>query len=240
MRILLLTPPLTQLNTPYPATACLTSFLRARGYTVSQADLGLAWVLRLFTQASLERLRAALDPRSTARSVRHFLDHSDEILLHIDAVIAFLQGRDEALARRYAAGELVKGPRSHYAAPIGKGEVFVDWALGTLGIIDRARYFATQFIEDVADMIREGIDPDFSFIHYGQSLVMGAPSLDPLLEALERTPQTMETLWQVTDALYERSSPTWLECRSLFRATSSARCEPPSGCARSRTLPAGA
>ena len=31
MRVLLLTPPMTQLNTPYPATAYLTGFLRAHG-----------------------------------------------------------------------------------------------------------------------------------------------------------------------------------------------------------------
>jgi hypothetical protein len=207
MRILLLTPPLTQLNTPYPATANLTAFLRARGYAVSQADLGIDWVLRLFTRSSLERLHAALDSDSKAESVRHFLDHSDEILLHVDAVVAFLQGRDESMARSYAAGVLVKGPRSRYAPPIGKGEVFVDWALGSMGVVDRARHFATQFIADVADMIREGIDPDFAFIKYGHTIVLGAPNLDPLLEAVERTPPTLETLWQVTDALYEREQP---------------------------------
>ncbi len=47
--LLLLIPPLTQLNTPYPSTAYLTGFLRARGYAVHQADLGIEMVLALFS-----------------------------------------------------------------------------------------------------------------------------------------------------------------------------------------------
>ena len=40
-RILLLTPPLVQTNTPYPATMHLTGFLRERGYNVFQRDLSV-------------------------------------------------------------------------------------------------------------------------------------------------------------------------------------------------------
>src|SRR5690242_3970171 len=35
-RVLLIIPPLTQLNTPYPATAYLTGFLKSRGYAMGQ------------------------------------------------------------------------------------------------------------------------------------------------------------------------------------------------------------
>ncbi len=44
-RLLLLTPPLVQTNTPYPATMHLMGFLRARGYDVHQRDLGIKVVL---------------------------------------------------------------------------------------------------------------------------------------------------------------------------------------------------
>ena len=40
-RILLLTPPLVQTNTPYPATMHLTGFLESRGYDVHQRDLSI-------------------------------------------------------------------------------------------------------------------------------------------------------------------------------------------------------
>ena len=54
-RILLITPPLTQLNTPYPATAYIKGFLVGRGYDVTQADLGLELVLKLFSADGLRR-----------------------------------------------------------------------------------------------------------------------------------------------------------------------------------------
>ena len=38
-RILLLTPPLLQTNTPYPATMHLAGFLKSRGFKVFQRDL---------------------------------------------------------------------------------------------------------------------------------------------------------------------------------------------------------
>ena len=62
MRVLLVTPPMTQLNTPYPATAYLTGCLRrhAAGVTVAQADLSIALFLRLFSRAGMEAIRARL------------------------------------------------------------------------------------------------------------------------------------------------------------------------------------
>ena len=54
--VLLLIPPLTQLNTPYPSTAYLTGFLRGRGIEASQAVLGIEMVLRLFCRSGLQGL----------------------------------------------------------------------------------------------------------------------------------------------------------------------------------------
>ena len=56
MKILLLTPPLTQLNTPYPATAALTGFLRQKGYSVAQDDLGIRMVNRIYCKDFLSKI----------------------------------------------------------------------------------------------------------------------------------------------------------------------------------------
>ena len=60
MRCLLVTPPMIQLNTPYPATAYLTGFLRQHGaaldLTVTQADASIALFLRLFSAPMVERV----------------------------------------------------------------------------------------------------------------------------------------------------------------------------------------
>ena len=39
--VLLITPPFTQLNTPYPATACLKGYLNTLGIKTDQMDLCL-------------------------------------------------------------------------------------------------------------------------------------------------------------------------------------------------------
>ena len=64
----------------------------------------------------------------------------------IDAVIGFLQGRDQALALRICQGGfLPQGPRFVEAA--GRTRAF-----GDLGMMDRARHLATLYLEDVADL----------------------------------------------------------------------------------------
>ena len=56
-RVLCLIPPMTQLNTPYPASAYLTGFLREQGFFATQADLALALVLDLLTPERLTQVR---------------------------------------------------------------------------------------------------------------------------------------------------------------------------------------
>ena len=67
MKLLLVTPPMTQLNTPYPATAYLAGFLREHqarlGLEVAQADAALELFLRLFSAAGLRRVLAELRAR---------------------------------------------------------------------------------------------------------------------------------------------------------------------------------
>ena len=52
-RVLLVIPPLTQLNTPYPSITYLTGFLQSRGILAEQADLGIEMVLRLVSADGL-------------------------------------------------------------------------------------------------------------------------------------------------------------------------------------------
>ena len=61
-----------QLNTPYPATAYLTGFLRLHaadlGLTVTQADASIELFLRLFSAPQVTRMAEEL--RDRARSAR--------------------------------------------------------------------------------------------------------------------------------------------------------------------------
>lgn len=208
LRLLLVTPPMTQLNTPYPATAYLAGFLRAHpdpDLEVAQADAAIELFLRLFSRAGLTRVLAALakPAKSAPASIRHFVAHGPHYLETVEPVVRFLQGRDPGLALRIVGRELLpEGPR--FAAIQTSAEEDVEeaeeegdplaWAFGSLGIADRAKHLASLYIDDLADVIREGIDPEFELARYGERLAASAPSFDPLREALEGEPSLVDTL----------------------------------------------
>ncbi|MBH9553445.1 B12-binding domain-containing radical SAM protein [Inhella gelatinilytica] len=200
LRVLSLIPPMTQLNTPYPATAYLTGFLRSRGIDARQADLALALVLRLFSAEGLQALReaAALAPNPGPALQFHRLE-AERIAEVTPRVLAFLQGRDSTLAHRInSRAYLPEGPRfAPVDASIPGQEDEPDpmaWAFGTLGAQDRAKHLATLFLNDLADAVREALDPRFEFVRYAESLAMSQPHFDPLAEALAAPPTVVDRM----------------------------------------------
>jgi radical SAM superfamily enzyme YgiQ (UPF0313 family) len=225
MRVLLLTPPMTQLNTPYPATAFLTGFLRQLGHDVRQADPALELVLRLVSRGGLEALRAELIRRGDGRgrpapSVASFLAQSERYLGTVDAAVRFLQGKDQTLATRIASGAfLPEGPRFRALeqfAPPGSHEDPeagdpLAWAFGALGVQDRAKYFASLYLDDLIDAYRDGVDPRFELSRYGEKLAASAASFEPLRAALTGEPTLVDrTLDEITAELVAEHRPTVL------------------------------
>ena len=150
MRVLLLIPPMTQLNTPYPATAYLTGFLRSRGRDVTQADPAIELVCRLFSERGLSRIHEELcgTDMSTLPSVlSYFLENFHRYKTAVDAAVRFLQGRDASLASRIASRKfLPEGPVFQRAISSLENNDYLDFAFGTIGVQDRAKYFASLFI----------------------------------------------------------------------------------------------
>ena len=201
LRVLSLIPPMTQLNTPYPSTAYLTGFLRSREIAATQHDLALALVLRLFSHSGLLDLRVRAEAAARTPTLEAFLHDFDRYAATIDRVIAFLQGRDATLAHRINTRQfLPEGPRfnSLDAYEADEGEDPLAWAFGALGLQDRARHLATLYLNDLADVLRDAVDPRFEFVRYAEQLATSQPSFDPLAKALAATPnlidETLQTL----------------------------------------------
>ena len=184
-------PPMTQLNTPYPATAYLTGFLRTQGWAATQSDLALELVLSLMSPSGLDELWAhaqSLEIEDRSACVNQFLDHFDSYRTCVAPVIRFLQGKDATLANRIANRSfLPEGPRfqalrdqefSEDADPLA-------WAFGALGVHDRAKHLATLFLNDLADVWRDVVDDRFEFVRYGEKLAASQPSFQPLADALD-------------------------------------------------------
>ena len=181
MKFLLLTPPLTQLNTPYPATTVLKGFLESHGHTVAQADLGIELILKIFSRDCLAEIFSLPIPKESYRNkgVRRVYAEKERYISCVDAVIRFLQGKDNTLAPRIANHTLLpEGPRFDNLADM-------EWAFGTSGTDDKARYLATLFVEDIADYIRQTSSPYFDLIRYAEHLAAYAPEFDEMEAALK-------------------------------------------------------
>ncbi|WP_317196784.1 B12-binding domain-containing radical SAM protein [Hymenobacter piscis] len=203
-RILLITPPLTQLNTPYPATAYLKGFLGARGYHIRQADLGLELVLKLFSKAGLTRVFAEIEAGAFELSdnARRMLRLRTSYLSTVEPVVRFLQNKDSTLAPRICHSRfLPEASRFDNVADL-------ETAFGTMGLTDQARHLATLYLEDLGDLIKETVGPQFGFSRYAEKLAMSATTFDPLHEALQAPPNLLDRmLLELFDELLDRTQP---------------------------------
>ncbi|MEK6554186.1 MAG: radical SAM protein, partial [Bdellovibrionota bacterium] len=182
--ILLIIPPLTQMNTPYPATAYLTGYLRKKGFAVAQADLGLELLLKLFCRKGIASIVTEIKKNKSHQgneSLQFFVESADDYAATIEPVIRFLQGRDPSLALRLANRQLVpEGPRF---LPLLDHPELLEF-FGQLGTQDKAKYIASLYIDDISDAIRDGVDADFELAKYGERLASSTSSFDALYERL--------------------------------------------------------
>src|SRR5258706_13281602 len=216
MRILSIIPPMTQLNTPYPSTAYLTGFLHSRGFNAEQADLSIALALKLLSVEGVQAIHgqvSALPRKQHTVATRSFAEHFESYRTTISPAIRFLTGRDPSLAHRIASRHyLPEGPRfalleDYIDNQRHAGDV-LGWAFGALGLQDRAKHIATLYLNDLADVIRDAIDPRFEFVRYAESLAASQPTFDPLADALAAPPTLVDDILEdlTRDAL-DRHDP---------------------------------
>ena len=195
--VLLLIPPLTQLNTPYPSTAYLTGFLQSRGVSCEQADLGIEMVLRLFSREGLTTVFNQIKGQEKAlpSEARRMLTAEQEYLDVIEPVVVFLQGHSPETAARFARpGSLPRGPRFRMRQALPR----------TASRDDRAKHNATLFLEDLTDLVQATITPHFALSRYAEHIARSASSFDGLLSGLTEPPNLtdcfmLEALWNHID-----------------------------------------
>lgn len=180
--VFLITPPFTQLNTPYPATAYLKGFFNTQGIAAFQADLGIEVIIELFTKDGLAHLFATIEESENELSDngKRMLALKEHYIKTIDEVVLFLQGKQNTLAHLISARQFL--PEASRFEQIDN----LDWAFGSMGKQDKAKHIATLYLEDLSDLIKETVDPHFGFSRYAESLGRSANSFDELYEALQK------------------------------------------------------
>lgn len=195
--ILLITPPFTQLNTPYPATAYLKGFLNTRNIPSIQADFGIEVTIALFSKNGLEHLFAQVDEeREWTDNIKRILALKNDYIQTIDAVISFLQGQNPTLAHQICKRNFL--PEASRFAQLDD----LHLAFGSMGTQDKAKHLATMYLEDLSDLIQQCVDPHFGFSRYAERLGRSANSFDELYHALQ-APYTLVDIL-LTDLLKER------------------------------------
>jgi hypothetical protein len=179
--VFLFTPPFTQLNTPYPATAYLKGFLNTKDISSFQSDLGIEVTLRLFSKKGLTKIFSAIsNGNESSENAQRILALRDEYINTIDDVVLFLQGKNPTIAHLIASRNLL--PEAGRFAELTD----FHWAFGAMGLQDKAKHIATLYLEDLADLIKECVDEHFGFSRYAERLGRSANSFDELYAELHK------------------------------------------------------
>ncbi len=179
-KVLFITPPFTQLNTPYPATAYLKGFLNTQNIPSYQVDLGMEVILKLFSKEGLTQLFATIEQKeiNLSDNSTRIVNLKQEYIKSIDPVISFLHDTNSTISHLIC--------ERNYLPEASRFQQLEDleWAFGTIGIRDKARHFATLYLEDISDLIIEAIDPHFGFSRYAERLGRSASTFHELNAAL--------------------------------------------------------
>ncbi len=179
-KILLVTPPLTQPNTPYPATPFLKGFFDKLGVDCAQMDLGLEVILKLLSKNVLKKVFSTIESKDIQLkgASRKIVRIKERYINTIDPVIQFMQGKTPSLAHIIANGDFL--PQGKHFNDMDD----MEWAFGVMGVQDKARHFATLYLEDITELITDTIDRDFGFSRYAEKLCSLASSFDEIYERM--------------------------------------------------------
>ena len=178
--IFLVTPPFTQLNTPYPATAYIKGFLNTKQVSSKQADLGIETILAIFSKKGLNELFQYIKEsgKTLSANARSMVALENDYTDTIEHVIGFLQGKNPTLAYHISKRKFLPE-----ASRFEQTE-HLEWAFGTMGNNDLSKFLCTMYMEDLSDLIKEVVDEHFGFSRYAERLGRSANSFDELYAAL--------------------------------------------------------
>ncbi len=196
--ILILQPPLVQLNTAYPAGAYLKSFFSQLKEDYPQWSLGhIRWVdccnrlfHRIFCRQGLAHIFSATEKRALAQAerweqegrheevfnVRRYLSQKEDWIRWIDAVVAIVQGQGRELCHDFVASPAV--PRGQRMENFMAG-------LDAMPTVDEGVILASLALADVADYIAAFYDTSFQLVRYGESLAASHRGFEVVEQGME-------------------------------------------------------
>lgn len=226
MKIAFITPPLLQPNTPYPAMPILSGWFRKLGFDVKQYDFSLKLLLRMLSPDVIDEAVSVARKMKCDDALNYFLESADDYKRTLPNVIAFLQGRNDALAWRISARTYL--PEGPYFASLDPEEQGADaeednlaYSFGNMGTIDKAKYLCSLYLDDFSSFISRTIAPDFQLGKYAEKLSVSLPSFAPLRNKLESNQTTIfdRCVDDLTQAMLDEYQPDWIALSIPFPGT---------------------
>jgi hypothetical protein len=175
VKTLLITPPFTQLNTPYPATAYLKGFLDEQGMDVAQCDLSIALFSKIFTKDFITRVFQEAEEYGNVEFPLVWKKRF-EYIDKVEVVRDFLKNESLEVANKLLVKDYL--PIAH------RSNKEYEEAFYKSDKIDQAKHIGTLFIEELGDFITANVDEFFAFTRYAEKIATSASSFDKIAEFL--------------------------------------------------------
>ena len=193
MNVVIIQPPLVQLNTAYPSGAYLTSFFKQAGHTARWYDLSIKLFSEIFSREGLAKLFEASKGKAlklarqaqnqgdnaTATNLYRYISQRDSWINWIDTITAILKDAGSTSGRELCH-RFIFSPH----APRGsRMETYLE-NLDHEPSIDDARFLAGLALADLADYITVAFDREFALVRYGESLAINETSFTDIQKGI--------------------------------------------------------
>lgn len=194
MNVLIITPPLVQLNTPYPSGAYLESFFKDLGHNAKWLDLSIELVHEIFSHSGLARLFDLSEEKAmklaakaesegdeeTARNLKRYVLQSDLWTAWIDDIVKILcDGTD--VSTREICHKFMFSPNVPRGARMENYIANLDREPNA----DDTRNLATMALADLADYITVVFDREFSLVRYAESITVNETSFSEIEKSID-------------------------------------------------------
>lgn len=179
-KILLITPPFVQPNTPYPATAYLKGYLTSRGVDVEQVDLSVELLNAIFTKEFLSDIFDSAPNKFKDENIERIYTIRKQYISTVDMVMRFLRGGDSTLANMLCMPGFI--PQSSRFDQMSD----LSFEFGAMGTQDCAKHICTLYLQDLSDFIRATVSNHFEIVRYAEQLSIAVPEFSILEEELQQ------------------------------------------------------
>ena len=216
MNVIVIQPPLVQLNSPYPSGAYLKSFFNKNGHNAVWHDLSVQLVHSIFSKNGLKKLfelskENAMKIASTAekngefataKNLRRYIFQSDLWIEWIEFIMSTLCGKQNPSAHELCHRFIL----SPYTPRGNRMENYIE-NLDREPSINDTRNIASLALEDLADYISVAFDKSFSLVRYAESIAVNETSFSQIEEKLN-SPILTTFYTEVLEAAFSKTSIT--------------------------------